>query len=191
MSNLAESLDYFSYKDYKKWDDGVRYELIYGEAYMMSSPGMWHQRVVLSVGSQLSQFLDGKPCEPFIAPFDVRLFPKDDETDDTVVQPDVFVVCDKSKLSDGKACRGAPDFVAEVVSSSSKMTDRYVKKDLYCRAGVREYWRIGPNKVYVYVLADGVYTETVYDAGFSQALEIPVSMLSGCTIKFKPGQLSG
>ena len=181
MSNLSESLDYFSYKDYKKWDDRARYELIYGEAYIMSSPGIWHQRVVLSAGSQLSHFLKGKPCEPFIAPFDVRLFPENDDSDDTVVQPDVFVVCDKFKLSDGKACRGAPDFVIEVVSSSSKMIDR-VKKDLYCKAGVKEYWMIGTNKLFTYVLVDDVYTETVYVMNSSHAAEIPVLSLPGCKL---------
>ena len=183
MANVAESLDLFSYKDYKKWDDEVRYELIYGEAHMMSSPDLWHQRVVLSIGRQLSEFLDGKPCEPFIAPFDVRLFPKEDESDDTVVQPDVFVVCDKSKLSDGKVCRGAPDFVIEVVSSSSKMIDKFVKRELYCEAGVREYWLIGHNKTYVYVLENGAYTETIYEITSSDMMKIPVSVLSGCIIK--------
>ena len=186
MSNLAECLDYYSYKDYKKWNDGVRYELIYGEAYMMSAPGIWHQRIVLSIGSQLNQFLDGKQCEAFIAPFDVRLFPRDDNSDDVVVQPDVLVVCDESMLSDGLTCRGAPDFVVEVVSSSSKMIDKFVKRDLYCKAGVKEYWIVGQNKVYAYVLDKGVYSETVYEINCSQVLEIPVSVLPGCMIKIKP-----
>ena len=185
MSNLAESFDYFSYKDYKRWDDGVRYELINGEAYMMSSPSIWHQRVVLSLGNQLSQFLEDKPCEAFIAPVDVRLFPEKDESDDTIVQPDVFVVCDKAKLDDGKACMGAPDFAVEVVSSSSKMIDK-VKKDLYCNAGVKEYWMIGQNKLQTYILVDGKYSETIYEMNPSRVLEIPVSVLPGCVIKFKP-----
>ena len=183
MSSVAESLDYFSYKDYKKWDDKARYELIHGEAYMMNSPSIWHQRTAGTVYNRLCQFLDGKPCEAFIAPVDVRLFSSDDESDDTIVQPDVFVVCDEARLADGVACRGAPDFVVEVVSSSSKMIDKFVKKDLYCKAGVREYWIIGPNKLYVYVLAGGVYTETVYEINSSRAPEIPVSVLPGCVIK--------
>ena len=181
-SSVAESLDYFTYRDYKFWDDGARYELIYGDAYMMSSPSIWHQRIAGTMYSQLSQFLDGKPCEAFVAPVDVRLFFREDETDDTVVQPDVFVVCDESKLMDGKACRGAPDFVIEVVSSSSKMIDR-VKKDLYCKAGVKEYWMIGSNKIHKYVLADGVFSETVYELSSSQGASIPVSVLPGCKIK--------
>ena len=184
MSNAAESFDSFSYNDYKRWDDKARYELVYGEAYMMSSPSIWHQRIAGTVYNQLCQFLDGKPCEAFIAPVDVRLFPMKDGSDDTVVQPDVFVVCDTSKLADGKACMGAPDFVVEVVSSSSKMTDR-VKKDLYCKAGVKEYWMIGIDRVYVYVLAGGAYTETIYEIKPSITAEIPVMALPGCIIKIK------
>jgi len=184
VSNLAESLEYFSYRDYKKWDDGTRYELIHGEAYMMSSPSIWHQRMAGSVYNQLCQFLDSGPCEAFIAPVDVRLFPEEDESDNTVVQPDVFVVCDESKIADGKACRGAPDFVVEVVSSSSKMIDK-VKKDLYFKSGAKEYWMIGINKVYVYVLAGSAYTETIYEIKPSHTAEIPVQALPGCTIKIK------
>ena len=116
---------------------------------------------------------------------DVRLFPMADGLDDTVVQPDVFVVCDKSRLSDGKACRGAPDFVVEVVSSSSKMIDR-VKKDLYRKAGVKEYWMIGPDRLCTYILTDGDYPETIYKINSSSNLEIPVSVLSGCIIKMAP-----
>jgi len=185
MSSVAESLNYFSYKDYKKWDDKARYELIYGDVNMMSSPSIWHQRMTGSVYRQLGQFLDGKSCEPFIAPVDVRLFPRDDESDDTVVQPDVFVVCDESMVSDGKACKGAPDFVIEVVSSSSKMIDKFVKKDLYCKAGVKEYWIIGPDKLYAYVLVGNMFTETVYEISLSRVQKIPVSVLAGCTIKFQ------
>ena len=185
MSNAAESFDYYSYNDYKRWDDKVRYELINGEVYMMSSPSIWHQRIAGTVYNQLSQLLEAKPCEAFIAPVDVRLFPEKDGSDDTVVQPDVFVVCDNSKLDDGKACRGAPDFVVEVVSSSSKMIDK-VKKDLYCKAGVKEYWMIMQSKLYTYILVDGAYSETIYEMNLSHVLEIPISVLSGCVIKFKP-----
>ena len=183
MSNLAVSLDCFSYRDYKKWDDKARYELICGETYMMSSPDIWHQRITGSMYNQLCQLLDGKPCEPFIAPVDVRLFPRDDESDDTVVQPDVFVVCDKSKLADGKACRGAPDFIIEVVSPSSRILDKLTKRDLYCKAGVKEYWVIGQNKLYAYILAGGAYSETVYEMNSSQVPEIPAASFPGCSLK--------
>jgi Uma2 family endonuclease len=89
-----------------------------------------------------------------VSPFDVRLFPQNNEDDETVVQPDVLVVCDKSKLSDGKACRGAPDLVVEVVSPGSKIIDLTylplrltVKRELYRSAGVKEYWVVGEDMV--------------------------------------------
>ena len=187
MSNAAEEIfDRFSYKDYKSWNDGARYELIFGEAFMMSAPDERHHDLVTNIYSQLRNHLNGSTCKPFIAPFDVRLFPKEDESDDTVVQPDVFVVCDRHKLADGKACKGAPDFVVEVISPSTKIMDLFNKKDLYCRAGVREYWVVGPKKIGCHILENGMYIETVYNIGFSDALEIPVSALPGCILKLKP-----
>jgi len=160
MSNLAESLDYFTYKDYKKWNDGVRYELIHGEAYMMSAPGIWHQRIVLSLGSQLSQFLNGKSCEAFVAPFDVRLFYEKDESDKTIVQPDIFVVCDPEKTTGGHGVKGAPDFIIEILSEFNVGMDLIDKKFLYEKAGVKEYWIIAPEKIYINLLQDGIYQET-------------------------------
>ena len=130
MGNVVEALERYTYRDYKKWDESFRCELIYGEVYMMSAPDIWHQRMVLSLGSQLREFLVNKPCEPFISPFDVRLFPQQDESDDVVVQPDVLVICDKQKLSDGKACSGAPDFVIEVISHTTKAADMFVKNKI-------------------------------------------------------------
>jgi len=183
MSNAEVIFDNFSYRDYKGWDDSIRYELIDGEAYMMSAPDERHHDLVTDIYTQLRSQLSGSPCKPFIAPFDVRLFPREDESDDTVVQPDVFVICDRNKLSDGKACKGAPDFVVEVTSPSTKMMDLFNKKDLYCKAGVKEYWVIGPNKIGCYVLEKGMFVETVYPIDFSDALEIPVSVLPGCTLK--------
>ncbi|MDR1803838.1 MAG: Uma2 family endonuclease [Treponema sp.] len=139
MDNLALSCDRYTYADYAKWDEDFRCELISGIVYMMASPSEWHQDVVGDVYSQLKASLKGKKCKPMIAPFDVRLFPRKDLSDDTVVQPDVIVICDKSKL-DGKACVGAPDVVFEVLSDSTKVMDLRVKMELYKSAGVKEYW---------------------------------------------------
>ena len=189
MSNAEEIFDNFSYRDYKNWDDGLRYELMHGEAFMMSAPDERHHDLVTDIYSQLRSYIlsnrpDNSHCKPFIAPFDVRLFPKEDESDDTVLQPDVFVVCDRRKLADGKACRGAPDFVVEVTSPSTKSMDLFNKKELYCKAGVKEYWVVGPNKIGSFVLKNGLYAETVYK-GFSGEIEIPVSVLGACIIKLK------
>jgi len=140
MADLALSCDRYTYADYAKWDEDFRCELIDGVVYMMSAPDTWHQRAAGTIYRKLGNLLEGKTCEPFVAPFDVRLFPRKDGSDDNVVQPDVIVVCDKGKLSDGKACVGAPEVVFEVLSESTKVMDLQVKKELYKSAGVKEYW---------------------------------------------------
>ena len=87
----------FTYADYKDWElaEGKRYELIYGEACAIAAPNVYHQSILMELGRQLANYLVGKPCKVFPAPFDVRLFYEEDESDDTVVQPDISVICDK------------------------------------------------------------------------------------------------
>ena len=123
-----------------------RYELYQGEVVAMASPSIQHQNIVLGLGSEIRAYIKknkGK-CQVFVAPVDVKL------TDDTVVIPDVFVVCDPSKI-DEKRCNGAPDWVIEVTSSNYR-TDYVDKLELYKEAGVREYWIINPEKNSVTVL---------------------------------------
>ena len=187
MTDLAMSLDRFTYKDYKNWPEDYRCELIDGVVYMMASPLAWHQRMVLDLGSQLSRFFEGKTCEPFVAPFDVRLFPQLDESDEYVVQPDVFVVCDEKKLEDERFCNGAPDFIIEVISPSSKSIDLMTKKNLYQQAGVREYWVVGRERVYVYLLNQGRYDEFVYDLE-ATGISINVTALPGCVLKLNSSE---
>ena len=138
--------DHHTYADYLSWPDDVRYELIDGVAYLMApAPTLDHQDVAGEIYFQLRRALEGKPCRTFIAPVDVRL-PKADEADDqinTVVQPDVLVVCDASKL-DRRGVRGAPDFVVEVLSPGTAAHDQVRKRRVYERAGVKEYWLIHP-----------------------------------------------
>ena len=137
---------YHTYGEYLTWPEDVRYELIDGEAYLMApAPDLAHQDVAGEVFRQLANQLAGKPCRAFIAPVDVRL-PKRDEADeqiDTVLQPDVLVVCDESKLS-RRGVRGAPDWVLEVLSPSTAGHDQVVKRWVYERAGVREFWLVHP-----------------------------------------------
>ncbi len=150
-----------SYADYLSWPNDLRYELIDGVAYLMSpAPARRHQEIVGEVFRQASNSLAGKPCRAFIAPLDVRL-PEADEADeriDTVVQPDVLVVCDPSKL-DEKGMRGAPDWVVEVLSPATSSHDQTVKLAAYERAGVPEVWLVHPSDrlVTVYRLAAGAY----------------------------------
>jgi len=131
----------WTYADYKAWElkPGERYEIIYGEAYAMSAPNTAHQAMVMELGRQFANFLVGKPCKVFPAPFDVRLFYEEDESDDTVVQPDITVVCDPEKRGP-EGCRGAPDFVAEILSPSNTAIEMQRKFNLYHTACVREYW---------------------------------------------------
>jgi len=154
MADLALSCDRYTYAEYAEWEEDFRCELIDGVVYMMSAPSEWHQRVVTTLSRKVGNFLEGKNCEPFVAPFDVRLFPRKDLSDDTVVQPDVIVVCDKSKL-DGKACVGAPEVVFEVLSESTKVMDLQVKKELYKSAGVKEYWVVAKDYAIRWLWADG------------------------------------
>ena len=152
---------HYTYADYLTWPDDARYELIDGEAFLMApAPLIEHQEVAGEVFRQLANQLDGKPCRPYIAPVDVRL-PRNDEADaaiDTVVQPDVLVVCDPSKI-DRRGVRGAPDWLLEVLSPSTAAHDQIAKRRTYERAGVREYWLVHPGDrtLTVYLLENGRY----------------------------------
>lgn len=139
----------FTYRQYLTWPDSERWELIEGQAWSMSpAPLRRHQEVSRRVFSKLDEFLKGHTCHAYFAPFDV-LLPAGDEEDgevDTVVQPDLVVYCDKSKLTDAGA-RGAPDVVFEILSPSTSKKDLHEKFDLYQKHGVREYWVIDPGNV--------------------------------------------
>jgi len=135
-----------NYGDYRHWPEDVRYELVDGIAYAMApAPARRHQEVLGEIFRQMANALEGQPCRPFIAPFDVRL-PRGSEADDeieTVVQPDLSIICDPTKL-DEHGCRGAPDWVVEVLSPATAGHDHILKRSAYERAGVREYWLVHP-----------------------------------------------
>ena len=168
----------YTYADYCTWDDDERWELIEGVPYAMSpAPSRAHQRISMSLSNQFSSFLMGKPCEVYAAPFDVRL--NADTADDTVVQPDLVIVCDAAKLDDA-GCKGPPDMVAEILSPSTARHDRFTKLRQYQKAGVREYWIVDPDSrtVSVHILENGKYTINAFgDEGSA-----PVHVLPGCEI---------
>ena len=177
--HLNETAARYTYADYASWDDDKRYELIDGVIYLMSpAPTIEHQRIGRKILRQLDTFLDGKSCEVFHAPIDVCLSAAGDK-DNTVVQPDLIVVCDKSKL-DGKRCNGAPDMVVEILSPSTSDRDRVLKFNKYLEAGVREYWIVDPDSktVSVHILKDGNYIERSYD----DSETVNVHTLDGCQI---------
>jgi Uma2 family endonuclease len=135
-----------TYRDYCRWSEDERWELIDGVAFAMSpAPTRLHQEFLVELTRQIANALQNHPCRAYVAPFDVRL-PGHDEADDqvdTVVQPDLVVVCDPAKLDD-KGCRGAPDWIIEILSPVSAAHDQIRKRALYERHGVREYWLVHP-----------------------------------------------
>jgi Uma2 family endonuclease len=136
----------YTYKDYQTWPDTPQMELIEGVPHAMTpSPSRLHQKIVVELIRQISTYLQGKECEVYPAPFDVRLAEPDtsDEAVYNVVQPDISVICDPAKLDD-KGCKGAPDLVMEIVSPSTVTIDYIKKLSLYERYSVREYWIIHP-----------------------------------------------
>ncbi len=165
MALAFKNTQHYNYGDYLTWSDDDQYELIDGEAFMMSpAPDLAHQDVAGEIYFQIRQALQGKPCRAFIAPVDVRL-PKHDEADDqidTVVQPDLFVVCNSNKL-DKRGVRGAPDWIVEVLSPSTASRDQITKRNLYERHGVGEYWLVHPvdRVLTIYRLENGEYGKPV------------------------------
>lgn len=185
MGLLLRDRERHTYGDYLAWPEDVRYELIDGFAYLMApAPDLAHQDIAGEIYFQVRRALEGKPCRAFIAPVDVRL-PKTGEADDavdTVVQPDVLVVCDEAKL-DRRGVRGAPDWVVEVISPASASHDQVIKRRLYERYGVREYWLVHPadRVVTIYRLLGKEY-------GKPEAQELsgetPVGVLPGVLISW-------
>jgi Uma2 family endonuclease len=179
---------HYTYADYLTWLDDKRRELVDGFIRVMSpAPKVQHQRINGNLFGELRNIIKkhrGK-CEVFHAPFDVRL-PKNGEKEDhlidTVVQPDICIVCDPSKL-DKRGCLGAPDFIAEIQSPSTAKYDLNEKFNLYEAVGVREYWVVFPDEaVQVFLLqSDGKYDKgTLYEAG-----KVPVYIFDGIEIDLK------
>ena len=176
-----QNKEYFTYADYCTWDDEPRCELIDGEIYLMASPSGRHQTVLLNLGSEFRTYLRGKECKVFVAPFDVRL--NWDKHDDTVVQPDVLVVCDPKKLEDDRACKGAPDLVIEILSPSTSKYDITTKFMKYREAAVKELWIVDPlqQTVMVYNWENGAYIANNY----GPTDKITAGILPGLTIDMK------
>ncbi len=148
MGTLASrERERFSYADYCKWTDDECWELIDGVEYDMSpAPSRIHQKLSGELFVRIYDVLKDRQCEVYAAPFDVRLPDYAEASDEeifTVVQPDIVVVCDASKL-DERGCMGAPDLVIEILSPYTAAKDMKIKRDLYEQHGVREYWLVHP-----------------------------------------------
>jgi Uma2 family endonuclease len=149
----------YSYADYLTWRFDEYVELLRGKISRMAAPSRAHQKAVGKFNYLLQGYLDDKRCEVYVAPFDVRLLDHKKSTADkdvfTVVQPDVCVICDTTKLDD-KGCLGSPDLIIEVLSPGTQKKDYDDKFELYAFNGVTEYWIVAPNDdlVSVYDLDD-------------------------------------
>ena len=144
----------YTYADYLTWQFSERVELIMGRIFRMSAPSRLHQEISLTLERQIDNFLlkENSTCKLYHAPFDIRLpLPthriKGDKVN-TVVQPDICVVCDLDKL-DEKGCQGAPDLIIEILSSGNSKREVQDKFDLYESAGVQEYWVVQPTEKFI------------------------------------------
>lgn len=169
----------YTLKDYYEIPEDRRVELIDGVIYDTGAPSSIHQLFCSEIWAQLRAYIaeKGGDCIPFVSPIDVQL----DCDDKTMVQPDVLVVCDRSRVV-RRCILGAPDFIVEILSDATRKKDMSIKLGKYMNAGVREYWLIDPDKkkVLVYDLEnDGFPVIYEFDA------KIPVMIFSGeCVIDF-------
>lgn len=156
----------YTYADYLTWTMDEVVEIIKGRIFRMSAaPKSIHQRLTIVIGSEFEYFLKNKKCKVFVAPFDVRLpvnsngkGSKNNSDIKTVVQPDICVICDPSKL-DEAGCIGAPDLIVEILSKSTTKKDLQYKYEVYEESGVLQYWIIWPEEetLLIYTLMNGKY----------------------------------
>ena len=177
----------YTYADYLTWKFSEFVELIKGKVLRpMSAPVPIHQQYLVNLTSEIHQFLKRQPCRVYAAPFDVRLTRSLENADTqitTVVQPDICVVCDLTKI-DKRGCLGAPDFIIEIVSPGNLKHDTKTKFDLYEEAGVLEYWVVFPGEktVLAYLLDEqGRYQVA---AEYAEPGPMPVAVLPGLAIEW-------
>jgi Uma2 family endonuclease len=174
----------YTFADCLAWDEHERIELIDGKAIPSPPTSTRHQEVLGELAVQLGNFLHGTGIKVYMRPFGVRLFEKEGdrpEDVDTVVEPDISVICDRSKL-DERGCKGAPDLIIEILSPSTRRHDRVVKLDLYQRSGVREYWLVNPEdrSVLVMLRDEAGNLRPREDYGAQDTAQ--VNVLEGCSI---------
>ncbi|MDO4869478.1 MAG: Uma2 family endonuclease [Bacillota bacterium] len=178
-ARVAEKQGEYTIEDYMKLPDDVRVELIDGVIYDMAAPLVVHQLVVSEIVVQLRNCMEEheEDCIPLPSPVDVQL----DKDNKTMVQPDVLILCDKQKIVDGRVF-GAPEFVLEVLSKSTRSKDQVLKLQKYMSAGCREYWivDIDNHRVMVYDFEGDSWPAIYPFAG-----KVPVGLSEGkCSIDF-------
>ncbi len=186
---IAYGKEYFSYADYLDWSDGKPREIIGGIVYSLSAPFRKHAKATASLFGKTWSYINQRKgkCEIYHAPFDVRLPLNGEVSNDkiyNVVQPDICVICDPSKL-DKRGCIGAPDLIVEVFSPSTGKRDMNEKYFLYEAAGVREYWIAYPDSqaVTVFILQpDGKFGDGITYEVINGQTQVPVKILEGLFI---------
>ncbi len=165
---LAKESNY-TIKDIYNLPEGKRAELIDGQIYFMAPPTYRHQKIIIKLSQKIANYIDSKngSCEVLPAPFAVFL----NKNDKNYVEPDISVICDKSKLDD-RGCYGSPDWIIEVVSSSSRQLDYLVKMVKYSNAGVREYWIVDPLKSRIIVY--NFEFNTMEEYSFSDLIKVGI-----------------
>lgn len=150
----------YSYADYLKWTMDEMVEIIKGRVYKLSAPKRVHQTISIRISSKIFNLLEGQKCKVYSAPFDVRLPVKSRKNEDifTVVQPDICVICDPTKLDDA-GCIGAPDLIIEILSKGNNKKELQNKYEVYEESGVKEYWVVEPEGQFMQVntLVNGKY----------------------------------
>lgn len=180
-ASSVEQLDYYTMEDIYNLPDGQRAELIDGELYMMAAPNRVHQRIVMELSFRIRDYIgrNDRDCEVYPSPFAVFL----NVNNDIYVEPDISVICDKNKLTD-EGCMGAPDWIIEIVSPSSRAMDYNKKLFKYRMAGVREYWIVDLKKqlIMVYNFEHDAFEEYSFSdkvkAGIYEDFEIDFSEIS-------------
>ncbi len=173
----------YTYADYLTWMDDVRRELHDGFIKLMTpAPSMRHQETSVNLTRLFGNYLFKKKCKVYHAPSDVRLpkskLERNDKQIFTVVQPDIFVVCDLSKI-ENNSCLGAPDFIIEIVSAKNSQRDTRDKFEIYQNHGVREYWIVHPNDETVNVFVLDENGKFQFKGIFSGDDKIPVNIFNG------------
>ena len=178
----------YTYADYLTWQFNERVELIKGWVLKMSpAPSNKHQIISRNITGELYPSLKNTNCALYVAPFDVRLFNAKKSTTDnkvtTVVQPDICIICDKTKIDD-RGCLGAPDFIIEIISKGNTKKEVETKFDLYEENGVKEYWIVqqGDETVTVFDLVKGKYK---FRKIYSNDSLIPIKILKNFEINLK------
>ena len=179
----------YTYADYLCWQVKDRLELIKGRLFKMSpAPTSYHQKLSSRLHIEIGNYLKRKNCEIFHAPFDVRLPKNNNEKADqliyTVVQPDICVICDLSKI-DTRGCLGAPDLIIEILSSKTAPKDLNEKFHLYEECGVFEYWIVYPGENILEVFVANQEQKYILSGKYTRQDIVESSVIAGLKVELK------